>query len=102
MIELIKDSVVLILHTHDGARVGMHCLWYGTVKVSLDSVGYLCCNLVTLIFEIPFDVSYVYQQQNNLIKLFDFIKNLRSIPERLSSKYDMLHSKFNLSFSDLK
>ncbi|XP_066015390.1 pumilio homolog 3 isoform X2 [Pocillopora verrucosa] len=32
MIELIKDSVVLILHTHDGARVGMHCLWYGTVK----------------------------------------------------------------------
>ena len=53
-------------------------------------------------FEIPFDVSYVYQQQNNLIKLFDFIKNLRSIPERLSSKYDMLHSKFNLSFSDLK
>ena len=41
MIELIKDSVVLILHTHDGARVGMHCLWYGTVKVSQDSVGYL-------------------------------------------------------------
>ncbi|CAH3116778.1 unnamed protein product [Pocillopora meandrina] len=37
MIELIKDSVVLILHTHDGARVGMHCLWYGTVKASLDS-----------------------------------------------------------------
>lgn len=32
MIELIKDSVVLILHTHDGARVGMHCLWHGTVK----------------------------------------------------------------------
>ena len=53
-------------------------------------------------FWISFDVSYVYQQQNNLIKLFDFIKNLRSIPERLSSKYDMLHSKFNLSFSDLK
>ena len=102
MIELIKDSVVLILHTHDGARVGMHCLWYGTVKVSLDSVGYLCWNLVTLIFEIPFDVSFVYQQQNNLIKLFDFITTLRSIPERLSSKYDMLHSKFNLSFSDLK
>lgn len=42
MVELIKDSVVLILHTHDGARVGMHCLWYGTVKVSLDSVVYLC------------------------------------------------------------
>ena len=33
MIEMIKESVVLILHTHDGARVGMHCLWHGTVKV---------------------------------------------------------------------
>ncbi|KAL9950331.1 hypothetical protein ACROYT_G042818 [Oculina patagonica] len=32
MIELIKDCVVLILHTHDGARVGMHCLWHGTTK----------------------------------------------------------------------
>ncbi|KAJ7369419.1 hypothetical protein OS493_039125 [Desmophyllum pertusum] len=32
MIELIKDTVVLILHTHDGARVGMYCLWHGTTK----------------------------------------------------------------------
>lgn len=34
MIGLVKDCVVLILHTHDGARVGMHCLWHGTTKVS--------------------------------------------------------------------
>lgn len=32
MIELVKNCVVLILHTHDGARVGMHCLWHGTTK----------------------------------------------------------------------
>ncbi|XP_068725822.1 pumilio homolog 3-like [Montipora capricornis] len=32
MIELIKESIVLILHTHDGARVGMQCFWHGTVK----------------------------------------------------------------------
>ena len=39
MIEMIKESVVLILHTHDGARVGMHCLWHGTTKVRLR----ICC-----------------------------------------------------------
>lgn len=32
MIEMVKESVVLILHTHDGARVGMQCLWHGTTK----------------------------------------------------------------------
>ena len=35
MCELIKECVVLILHTHDGARVGMHCLWHGTAKVRI-------------------------------------------------------------------
>ena len=39
MIEMIKESVVLILHTHDGARVGMHCLWHGTTKVRFR----ICC-----------------------------------------------------------
>ena len=33
MIEAIRECVVLILHTHDGARVAMHCLWFGTPKV---------------------------------------------------------------------
>lgn len=42
MIELIKDFVVFIFYIYDGVRVGMYCLWYGIVKVSLDFVGYLC------------------------------------------------------------
>ncbi|CAB1318278.1 unnamed protein product [Coregonus sp. 'balchen'] len=27
-----KESVVYMAHTHDGARVAMHCLWHGTPK----------------------------------------------------------------------
>jgi len=32
MIEVLKDGVVHILHTKEGARVAMNCLWYGTTK----------------------------------------------------------------------
>lgn len=34
MIEAIREAVVYMAHTHDGARVTMHCLWHGTPKVS--------------------------------------------------------------------
>lgn len=33
MIESIRQSVVYMAHTHDGARVAMNCLWHGTAKV---------------------------------------------------------------------
>ncbi|XP_022097132.1 pumilio homolog 3-like isoform X2 [Acanthaster planci] len=32
LIEGMRDVVVHILHTHDGARAAMHCLWFGTAK----------------------------------------------------------------------
>uniref|UniRef100_A0A8C2X8B6 Pumilio homolog 3 n=1 Tax=Cyclopterus lumpus TaxID=8103 RepID=A0A8C2X8B6_CYCLU len=32
MIESIRESVVYMAHTHDGARVAMHCFWHGTAK----------------------------------------------------------------------
>uniref|UniRef100_A0A672LSQ7 PUM-HD domain-containing protein n=1 Tax=Sinocyclocheilus grahami TaxID=75366 RepID=A0A672LSQ7_SINGR len=32
VIESIRESVVYMAHTHDGARVTMHCLWHGTPK----------------------------------------------------------------------
>jgi len=32
MIESIRESVVYMAHTHDGARVAMQCLWHGTPK----------------------------------------------------------------------
>ncbi|XP_015195694.2 pumilio homolog 3 [Lepisosteus oculatus] len=32
MIESIREAVIYVAHTHDGARVAMHCLWHGTTK----------------------------------------------------------------------
>ncbi|XP_030851927.1 pumilio homolog 3 [Strongylocentrotus purpuratus] len=32
LIEAMREVVVQILHTQDGARAAMHCLWYGTAK----------------------------------------------------------------------
>ncbi|XP_068091847.1 pumilio homolog 3 [Hyperolius riggenbachi] len=32
MVEAIREAVMYIIHTHDGARVGMHCIWHGTPK----------------------------------------------------------------------
>ena len=28
-----REVVVQILHTQDGAKVAMHCFWFGTTKV---------------------------------------------------------------------
>lgn len=39
MIESIRESVVYMAHTHDGARVAMHCLWHGTAKVQKTSTN---------------------------------------------------------------
>lgn len=33
MIELMREVVVSILHTKEGSRVALHCLWHGTPKV---------------------------------------------------------------------
>lgn len=44
MIEAIREAVVYLAHTHDGARVAMHCLWHGTPKVSV-SQGLTCLSL---------------------------------------------------------
>ena len=34
MIDQLKEVLVEILHTRDGSRVVLHCLWHGTPKVS--------------------------------------------------------------------
>ncbi len=33
MIETVREHVIHMLHTRDGARVAMHCLWCGNAKV---------------------------------------------------------------------
>ena len=32
LIEQLRASVIHMLHTPDGARVGLHCIWWGTAK----------------------------------------------------------------------
>ena len=68
MIEMIKESVVLILHTHDGARVGMHCLWHGTTKVRFRN----CCvfNIIARISWFKSAYLFVFQDRKVLIKSF--------------------------------
>ena len=34
MIEMIRERLVELLHTKEGSRVAMHCVWYGTTKVA--------------------------------------------------------------------
>ena len=38
MIESLRDSLVHILHTRDGARVAMQCVWHGTAKVGTSRI----------------------------------------------------------------
>ena len=33
MVEALHEKVVHILHTKDGSRVAMQCVWHGTAKV---------------------------------------------------------------------
>ena len=35
MIEALRDSLPFMLHTRDGARVAMQCIWHGTAKVKI-------------------------------------------------------------------
>ena len=39
MIEAVRESLVHIVHTKEGAQVTMHCLWHGTAKVSCYTVS---------------------------------------------------------------
>lgn len=43
MIEVLREGLVSMLHTRDGARVAMQCVWHGTTKVraSFDLFVYL-------------------------------------------------------------
>jgi len=54
MIEVVREHVVHMLHTHDGSRVAMMCLWHGTAKVRVvllvlfilvtSAVEVMCCS----------------------------------------------------------
>ena len=35
MIEIVRESLIHMLHTRDGAHAAMKCIWNGTAKVGL-------------------------------------------------------------------
>jgi len=61
MIESVREHVVHMLHTHDGARVAMSCLWHGTAKV-----GILCLvNKYHISYIIPYLI--MFHNHNHII-----------------------------------
>ena len=38
MIETVREQLVMILHTSEGAKVTMSCLWHGTPKVRISTL----------------------------------------------------------------
>ncbi|KAG7235619.1 hypothetical protein INR49_002429 [Caranx melampygus] len=73
MIESIRESVVYMAHTHDGARVAMHCLWHGTAK---GEYGHL---VLLAIFDCVDDTKLVKQAVLSEI--------LSSLDEVITNKY---------------
>ena len=50
MIESVREHVVHMLHTHDGARVAMMCLWHGTAKVGICRIIiYILINYIVIL-----------------------------------------------------
>ena len=45
MIELIRERLVELLHTKEGSRVAMRCVWYGTAKVCV----YVCIRVCVFV-----------------------------------------------------
>jgi pumilio family protein 6 len=49
LIDAVKEKLIKMIHSRDGARVAMYCLWYGTNKVY---ILYFSCFLINFILEI--------------------------------------------------
>ena len=41
MIEALRESIAHLLHTLEGSRIAMHCIWFGTKKVKVIFIGEL-------------------------------------------------------------
>ena len=42
VIEALRDSIVHILHTFEGSRIAMRCIWFGTKKVRVSKFYTIC------------------------------------------------------------
>ncbi|KAK3091659.1 hypothetical protein FSP39_021613 [Pinctada imbricata] len=98
MIEAIRESVVQIIHTRDGARATMYCLWYGTakdrkiiikslkgnvVKVCMDEYGHLA---LLALFDVVDDTKIVQK-----VVLEEILKSLHDVAQNQYGRKVMLY-----------
>uniref|UniRef100_A0A8C9WFC4 Pumilio homolog 3 n=1 Tax=Scleropages formosus TaxID=113540 RepID=A0A8C9WFC4_SCLFO len=79
MIESIREAVVYVAHTHDGARVAMHCLWHGTPKVRCLTPGEFSYLVLLAAFDCIDDTK--------LVKQVIISEIIASLPDILGNKY---------------
>uniref|UniRef100_A0A8D2QTQ8 Pumilio RNA binding family member 3 n=1 Tax=Zosterops lateralis melanops TaxID=1220523 RepID=A0A8D2QTQ8_ZOSLA len=80
MIEAIREAVVYLAHTHDGARVAMHCLWHGTPKVTF---GFPPGEFSHLVLLAAFDCI----DDTKLVKQLIISEIKASLPDIINNKY---------------
>uniref|UniRef100_A0A671SY18 Pumilio homolog 3 n=1 Tax=Sinocyclocheilus anshuiensis TaxID=1608454 RepID=A0A671SY18_9TELE len=81
MIESIREAVVYMAHTHDGARVTMHCLWHGTPKVNI--FMYFQGEYAHLVLLAAFDCI----DDTKLVKQIIISEMVSSLSEVIGNKY---------------
>ncbi|XP_036385117.1 pumilio homolog 3 [Megalops cyprinoides] len=91
MIESIRDAVMHMVHTHDGARVAMHCLWHGTPK----DRKFLVKNMKTYVGKIAMGeyahlallAAFDCVDDTKLVKQVIISELIASLSEIISNKY---------------
>uniref|UniRef100_A0A452UWS5 Pumilio RNA binding family member 3 n=1 Tax=Ursus maritimus TaxID=29073 RepID=A0A452UWS5_URSMA len=88
MIEAIREAVIYLAHTHDGARVAMNCLWHGTPKkrsIFLTSPGFhfLQGQYSHLVLLAAFDCI----DDTKLVKQIIVSEIISSLPNIVNDKY---------------
>uniref|UniRef100_A0A672Z1H1 Pumilio homolog 3-like n=1 Tax=Sphaeramia orbicularis TaxID=375764 RepID=A0A672Z1H1_9TELE len=91
LIESIREAVVYMAHTHDGARVAMNCLWHGTAKRS--KVLVLFCSGLTVVLpqgefsHLVLLAAFDCVDDTKLVKQAVLSEVLSSLDEVISNKY---------------
>ncbi|TRY92577.1 hypothetical protein DNTS_020494 [Danionella cerebrum] len=91
MIESIREAVVYMAHTHDGARVTMHCLWHGTTKdrkvIVKTMKSYIAKFAMGEYAHLVLLAAFDCIDDTKLVKQIIISEMLSSLPDVVSNKY---------------
>ncbi|NXF39460.1 PUM3 protein, partial [Nyctibius bracteatus] len=90
MIEAIREAVIYLAHTHDGARVAMHCLWHGTPKYSHRTALHVVSDVLSLQGEFSHLVllaAFDCIDDTKLVKQLIISEINASLPNIINNKY---------------